>query len=73
MIAAASSAGADLQKLQTLHSSQLTHRTRFDDGLIEGGLTKVIKRPYDAEYSDCQPRHLRFRRRIFFECCKIPI
>lgn len=71
MVAAASSAGADFAKLQTLHSSQLTHRTRFDDGLIEGGLTKVIKRPYDAEYSrlstlDISDSDVEY----FLECCK---
>ena len=26
-----------------MHSSELTHRERFDDGLIEGGKIKVIK------------------------------
>ena len=50
MVAAAAEAGADYAKIQTIHSSQLTHRERFDYGLIEGGKTKVIRRPYDQEF-----------------------
>ena len=33
-------------KIQSFHSNELTHRKRFDEGLIEGGKVKVIKRPY---------------------------
>ena len=71
MVAEASRSGAHYAKLQTLHSSQLTHRPRFDTGLIEGGVTKVIKRPYDAEYSrlsklDISESDVEF----FLECCK---
>jgi sialic acid synthase SpsE len=50
MVHAASEAGAEYAKIQSMHSSELTHRERFDDGLIEGGKIKVIKRPYKAEY-----------------------
>lgn len=49
MVAAAAESGADYAKIQTIHSSQLTHRERFDEGLIEGGKIKTIKRPYDQE------------------------
>ena len=48
MVAAAAEAGADYAKIQTIHSSQLTHRERFDEGLIEGGKIKTIKRLYNT-------------------------
>lgn len=51
MVAAAAEAGADIVKLQTIHSSQLSKRPRFDSGLIEGQITKTIKRPFASELS----------------------
>ena len=50
MVHAASESGADYAKIQSLHSSELTHRKRFDEGLIEGGKIKTIKRDYKSEY-----------------------
>lgn len=50
MVAAAKESGAEYVKLQTIHSSQLSYRVRFDQGLIEGGIEKVIKRPYKDEF-----------------------
>ena len=50
MVSAAAENGADYAKIQSMHSSELTHRERFDNGLIEGGKVKVIKRPYKDEY-----------------------
>ena len=35
MVHAASENGAHYAKIQSMHSSELTHRTRFDEGLIE--------------------------------------
>jgi N,N'-diacetyllegionaminate synthase len=50
MIQAAAEAGADYVKTQTIKAEFLAHRLRFDEGVIENGVTKVIKRPYKAEY-----------------------
>ena len=50
MIQAAADAGADYVKTQTIRAEFLTHRSRFDEGVVENGVTKVIKRPYQAEY-----------------------
>ncbi len=50
MVHAAAESGADYAKIQSMKSSELTHRLRFDEGLIEGGKTKVIKRPYKNEF-----------------------
>ena len=37
MISAASESGASIAKIQSIDSNELTHRPRFDEGLIEGG------------------------------------
>lgn len=42
--------GADYVKIQAIRSKEITHRSRFDEGLVdENGKTLVIKRPYAAE------------------------
>ena len=50
MVHAASESGAKFAKIQSMLSKDLTHRKRFDEGLVEGGEVRVKKRPYDAEY-----------------------
>lgn len=50
MVAEASAAGATYAKLQTLQSKNLVYRQRFDDGLVEGGEVKIIKRPYRDDF-----------------------
>ncbi len=50
MIHLAAENGADYVKIQAIRSRELTHRSRFDDGLTEDGLVKVIKRPYKEEF-----------------------
>ncbi|MCF8494920.1 MAG: N-acetylneuraminate synthase family protein [Rickettsiaceae bacterium] len=46
----AASNGADFVKIQAIRSKELTHRPRFDEGLLdENGVVQVIKRPFDAE------------------------
>jgi len=49
MIHAAAENGADYVKIQAIRSRELTHRERFDEGVVEDGVVKVIKRPYKAE------------------------
>ena len=50
MVHAASESGADIAKIQSMNSSDLTHREKFDNGLIDNGEIKIIKRPYKEEY-----------------------
>ena len=51
MIWEAACAGADFVKLQTIRSSELTQRERFEQGLTDpDGTVRVIKRPYGAEF-----------------------
>ena len=71
MVAAAAEAGADYAKIQTINSSQLTHRKRFDHGLIEGGKIKTIKRPFDQEFKRLQTLDIDDKAvNIFLEACK---
>jgi N,N'-diacetyllegionaminate synthase len=50
MIKEAAENGADYIKGQIIFSEDVTHRPRFDDGeILENGIVKTIKRPYDAE------------------------
>ena len=71
MVAAAAEAGADYAKIQSIHSSQLTHRERFDNGLIEGGKTRTIKRPYDQELKRLKTLDIDDEAvNVFLEACK---
>ena len=49
MVHAAAESGAQYAKIQSMLSKDLTHRKRFDEGLIEGGETRVRNRPYKEE------------------------
>mgnify|MGYP001490524697 CR=1 FL=1 len=58
MVHAASEAGADYCKIQSISSAELTHRKKFDEGNFKDGKTIVIKRPYDAELKRLKPLDL---------------
>jgi N,N'-diacetyllegionaminate synthase len=49
MVHAAAESGAEYAKIQSMLSKDLTHRKRFDEGLVEGGEIRVKKRPYSDE------------------------
>ncbi len=71
MVHSASEAGADYAKIQSMHSSELTHRLRFDDGLIEGGKVKVIKRPFKSELERLKKLDLNEKQhQLFLEHCE---
>lgn len=58
MIWAASDAGADYVKMQSIWADELTKRERFEEGVVEDGIQKAIKRPYGAEYARLKPLEL---------------
>ncbi len=71
MVHAASESGADIAKIQSIDSSDLTHRKKFDDGLIENGEVKVIKRPYKNEYERLKLLDLNKSHHLkFIEICE---
>lgn len=71
MVSAASDAGAYYCKIQSMQSRDLTHRKRFDNGLIEGGKIRVIKRPFKDEIKRLKPLDLNDDDHFYFiELCK---
>ncbi len=71
MIHAVAEAGADFAKVQTIRVRELTRRERFEEGIVEGGAKKAIKRPYAAEYDRLKPLELSVDDEAFFrEECK---
>lgn len=71
MVSSAAENGANIVKIQSIRSKDLTFRERFEKGLIEGGRIKTIKRPYSAEMERLSKLDLdidgHFR---FFELCE---
>jgi sialic acid synthase SpsE len=49
MVEAAAIAGATHGKMQTIYADTVTYRPQFEEGLVQNGETKVIKRPYKEE------------------------
>ena len=70
MVAAAAEAGVDYVKIQSMQSKDLTKRSRFERGLIESDITKVIKRPFKTEYSRLRKLDLSLENQNYFiELC----
>lgn len=70
MVAAASEAGASYVKIQSMQSSDLIKRQRFEKGLVEGGTIKVIKRPFLNEFKRLKKLDLNLRQQEeFIELC----
>ncbi len=70
-IHAAAENGADFVKLQAIRSSELTHRERFDRGIIDSnGKTKSIKRPFKQELERLKKLDLTTEQESWFadEC-----
>lgn len=71
MIWKAAEVEADYAKVQSMLADEISFRERFEEGLIENGIIKVIKRPYQAEYDRLKPLDLTddlFQK--FFDECK---
>ena len=54
MVHAAADSGAEFAKIQSMLSQNLTHRKRFDEGLIEQGELKVRKDLLKLSWKDYQ-------------------
>lgn len=71
MVHAASESGAEFAKIQSMLSKDLTHRKRFDEGLIEGGEIRVKKRPFKDELERLSKLDLNDDQHfIFLDYCK---
>ena len=71
MIHAVKESGADYVKIQSMRHKDLNYRIRFEDGLIEGGKIKCIKRPFKKEYARLKNLDLTLEEHFkFLEICK---
>lgn len=71
MVHAASEAGADYCKIQSMLSKELTHRKKFDEGVFKDGMWIVKKRPYKDEIARLKPLDLSDDDHFkFLEICK---
>lgn len=72
MLDEAAAAGADYVKIQSIRSSQLTHRPRFDAGeTAPDGTVRVIKRPYAPERERLAKLDLTLEQEAkFVELCR---
>ncbi len=71
LVSAAKESGASYAKMQTIHSSQLTYRERFDNGISEGSKIKCIKRPYKSELERLSSLDINDKSvEVFLESCE---
>jgi N,N'-diacetyllegionaminate synthase len=76
MIHAAADNGADYVKIQAIRSSELSHRSRFDEGERDAnGKQLVIKRPYQAEFERLSKLDLSLEEEAWFveECRRVGV
>jgi sialic acid synthase SpsE len=67
MVSAAADSGADIVKIQSMLSSELTHRIKFDAGEFDlNGKIKTIKRPYKEEYERLKKLDLDDEAHVYF-------
>jgi len=72
MVREAAEAGATYAKIQTIFADDLTMRERFEEGVKEDDVVKVIKRPYAPEYARLKPMDLdRKAHKIFLDECQV--
>jgi N,N'-diacetyllegionaminate synthase len=71
MIGAAAAHGATYAKIQTIFAEEIAYRPQFEQGLIEGGVTLSIKRPYQPEYDRLKKLELSYdQARRFVALCR---
>ena len=71
MIFLAKENGANYGKIQNIFADNLTLRKRFENGLIENNIVKVIKRPYESEYERLKKLELSYELQAdFIEICR---
>lgn len=72
MVHAASDAGCDFVKIQSMLANDLSHRERFDNGIVdESGEIRTIKRPYKEEYERLKKLDIDDKNHyLFLEFCK---
>ena len=71
MVHAAKAAGCTYGKIQSISPDMVTFRERFENGLVEDGVVKVIKRQYQAEVDRMAQLEITFDQQAdFVQLCK---
>lgn len=71
MISAAAEAGASHGKMQTIFANTITYRPQFEEGLIQNGEIKSIKRPFFDEYKRLKDLEISYSNtEKFIQVCK---
>jgi N,N'-diacetyllegionaminate synthase len=70
MVAQAAEAGATHGKIQTIFAKDLAFREEFEEGIVENGIVKCIKRPYRPEYDRLSKLEMSYEdHHRFVEIC----
>lgn len=59
MVESVAKTGATHIKIQNIYADNLTFRSQFENGFIENGIQKTIKRPYKEEYERLKKLELK--------------
>jgi N,N'-diacetyllegionaminate synthase len=71
MVESAAEAGATHGKMQTIFADTISFRPQFEDGLIQNGKVKSIKRPYLDEYKRLKDLEISYAEtEKFIKICK---
>jgi sialic acid synthase SpsE len=71
MLYAVKESGAQYAKIQTIFAEDLAKREEFENGLIDNGVTKIIKRPYAPEFERLKGLELDYKiQREFVDECR---
>ena len=62
MVYAAKDSGATYAKIQNIFADTLSFRERFEKGIVEKDITKVIKRPYKEEYNRLKKLEISYKQ-----------
>jgi N,N'-diacetyllegionaminate synthase len=71
MVDAAAANGATHAKIQTIFADEVAYRPQFEQGLVDGDVTRSIKRPYQAEYDRLKGLEIDYdQARRFIALCR---
>ena len=71
MIYAAKDSGATYAKIQNIFAENLSFRERFEKGVVENEIIKVIKRPYKEEFNRLKNLEISYRKNEeFISICR---
>jgi len=71
MVKLAAQAGATFGKIQCIYAEDLIYRPQFEEGLLDNGIQRCIKRPYKEEYNRLKQLELSlYEQRRFIQACE---